>query len=77
MLFILTTTTTKVSANEPRRGSRETLFLFSIYLFISFILLIQFNFVLTFLKDARERGAHDDRQSPLPGHVGPGLTVYY
>ena len=48
------------------------LFLLFIILFISFIL---FNYVLTFLKDARERGAHDDCQSPLPGQVGPGLTV--
>jgi hypothetical protein len=50
-------------------------FLFIHYLFILLTLLIEFNFVLTFLKDARERGAHDDRQSPLPGQVGPGLTV--
>ena len=71
------TTTTKV-LSQRARGSRETLFFLFflfIYLFISFILLIQFNFVLTFLKDARERGAHDDRQSPVPGQVGPGLTV--
>ena len=51
-------TTTKV-LSQRARGSRETLFFFSfylfIYLFISFILLIQFNFVLTFLKDARTR----------------------
>ena len=53
--------------------ARDSFFLF--ILFISFILLIEFNFVLTFLKDARERGAHDDCQSPLPGQVGPGLTV--
>jgi hypothetical protein len=63
--------TTKVL--PQRAGGRARLFFF--ILFISFILLIQFNFVLTFLKDARERGAHDDCQSPLPGQVGPGLTV--
>jgi hypothetical protein len=69
----------KSSPNEPGL-SPETLFSFLFfYLFTSFILLIQFNFVrvLTFLKDARERGAHDNCQSPLPGQVGPGpgLTV--
>ena len=32
-------------------------------------------YLLAFLKGARERGAHDDCQSPLPGQVGPGLTV--
>ncbi len=53
-------------------GSRETLF-FSFYLFISFNYLIEFNFV-TYLKDAPERGAHDDSQSPLPGQVGPGTS---
>ena len=68
-----TTTTTKV-LSQRARGSRETLF-FLFLSFISFILLIEFNYVLTFLKDARERGAHDDCQSPLPGQVGPGLTV--
>ena len=29
------------------------------------LLLVEFCFVLTFLKDARERGAHEDCQSPL------------
>ncbi len=51
-------------------GSRETLFLFFSF-FIYFILLIEFNYVLTFLKDARERGAHADCQSPLPSRPGP------
>ncbi len=72
MLFIITTT--KV-LSQRARGSRETLFFFFFLFFLSFILLIEFNYVLTFLKDARERGAHDDCQSPLPGQVGPGLTV--
>ena len=56
-------------------GVARDSFYFLFILFISFILLIEFNYVLTFLKDARERGAHDDCQSPLPGQVGPGLTV--
>ena len=48
----------KQQQQEGQPGRRETLL---------FILLIEFNFVLiTFLKDARERGAHDDCQSPLP-----------
>ncbi len=54
--------------NEP--GGRARLFFF-----LLLIELIEFNSVLTFLKDARERGAHDDCHSPLPGQVGPGLTV--
>ena len=66
----------KFRPNEP--GGRARLFFsfsfsFSFIYFIYF--LIEFNYVLTFLKDARERGAHDDCQSPLPGQVGPGLTV--
>jgi hypothetical protein len=64
------TTTTKERSQRAPAG-RADLFHF-IYLFI---LYIEFNYVLTFLKDARERGAHDDCQSPLPGQVGPGLTV--
>ena len=47
--------TTKV-LSQRARGSREySFFFFFRTLFISFILLIQFNFVLTFLKDARTR----------------------
>ena len=70
-------TTTKVLAQRAR-GSRETLFSFSFffffYLFIYlFILLIQFNFV-TYVRPLKTP-AHDDCQSPLPGQVGPGLTV--
>ncbi len=57
---------------QRARGSRETLFFLFFYVFILSIELIELNFVLTFLiKDARERGAHDDCQSPLPGQVGP------
>ncbi len=59
--------------------ARDSFFLFLFLLFISFILLIEFNYVPAFLKDARERGAHADCQSPLalPVQVGPagGLTV--
>ena len=56
--------------------ARDSFFLFLLFIsLILLILLIEFNYVLTFLKDARERGAHDDCQSPLPGQVGPGLTV--
>ena len=80
MLFIITTTTTTTTTtfwpNEP--GGRARLFFLFLFLFLLFYLFISFilfNYVLTFLKDARERGAHDDRQSPLPGQVGPGLTV--
>jgi hypothetical protein len=52
--------------NEPRRVARISFLLFILFilviLVILFILLIEFNYVLTFLKDARERGAHDDCQ---------------
>ena len=72
--------------NEP--GSRETLF-FLFILFISFILLIEFNFVLilliefnfvlTFLKDARERGRRTRRLPESTARSGRarshGLTV--
>ena len=69
--------TTKVLAHTAR-GSRGISF-FSFLLFILLIelfilLLIEFNSSLTFLKDARERGAHDDCQSPLPGQVGPPVS---
>ena len=57
------------------RGSRGISFFFFEIEIELFILLIKFNSTLTFLKDARERGAHEDCQSPLPGQVGPGLTV--
>ena len=60
----------KFCPNEP--GVARDSF-FSFYLFISFNYLIEFNFV-TYLKDALERGAHDDSQSPLPGQVGPGTS---
>ena len=60
-------------------GRAVSLFSLFFYVFILlielFILLIKFNSSLTFVKDARERGAHEDCQSPLPGQVGPGLTV--
>ena len=73
MSFPAATKQQKFCPNEP--GVARDSFYFLFILFISFILLIEFNYVLTFLKDARERGAHDDCQSPLPGQVGPGLTV--
>ena len=43
--------------NEP--GGRARLFFYFFYKFNLLIELVEFNFVLTFLKDARERGAHD------------------
>ncbi len=54
-----------------RARGRARLFFYFFYTFILLIELVEFNFVLTFLKDARERGAHDDCQwqSPLP--TGP------
>ena len=60
----------KFCPDEPG-VARVSFFLFFLSLLILLILLIEFNFVLTFLKDARERGAHEDCQSPLPGQV-PG-----
>ena len=59
----------KISPTQP--GGR------AVSLFFFLIELIEFNSLLTFLKDARERGAHKDfhTSSPLPGQVGPGLTV--
>ena len=54
-------------------GVARDSFFFFFYLFILFILLIQFNFV-TYVRPLKTP-AHDDCQSPLPGQVGPGLTV--
>ena len=72
-----TTTTTKVWPTQP--GGRAVSLFFPFFLFILlievFILLIKFNSSLTFLSDVRERGAHENCQSPLPGQVGPGLPV--
>ena len=67
-------TTTKVFGPHSPGVAR---YLFSLFVFIELFLLkfIELNSLLTFLKDARERGAHEDCQSPLPGQVGPGLTV--
>ena len=60
-------------------GGRAVSLFFPFFLFILlielFILLIEFNSSLTFLSDVRERGAHENCQSPLPGQVGPGLPV--
>ena len=63
--------TTKNLAHTARGSRGISLFFFLL------IELIEFNSLLTFLKDARERGAHKDfhTSSPLPGQVGPGLTV--
>ena len=63
--------TTKILAHTARGSRGISLFFFVL------IELIEFNSLLTFLKDARERGAHEDfhTSSPLPGQVGPGLTV--
>ena len=58
----------------PTQPGGRAFFLF-ILLIELFILLIKFNSSLTFLSDVRERGAHENCQSPLPGQVGPGLTV--
>ena len=62
----------------PTQPGGRAVSLFSFF-FIELNLLkfIELNSLLTFLKDARERGAHDDvhTSSPLPGQVGPGLTV--
>ena len=55
-------TTTKVFGPHSPGVAR---YLFSLFFFI------ELNSLLTFLKDARERGAHEDCQSPLPGQV-PG-----
>ena len=66
-------TTTKVLAQRAR-GSRETLFFFSFYLFIYFIYFINSIQLFRYLRPLKTP-AHDDCQSPLPGQVGPGLTV--
>jgi hypothetical protein len=67
----------KIWPNEP--GGRARLFCFVVYFFIlfiiEFILLIEFNFVLTFLKDARERGALSRRLPESTARSGRA-TVY-
>ena len=63
----------KFCPNEP--GGRARLFSFFSFFYL-FHLINELNSIslLTSLKDALERGAHDDSQSPLPGQVGPGTS---
>ena len=57
---------------QRARGSREhSFFSFFFIYFIKLIKLIEFNFVLTFLRDARERGAHDTARVHCQVRSGP------
>jgi hypothetical protein len=66
------TTTKKFGPTSP--GVARDSFFFLFYLFIHFIYFIN-SIQFLYLRPLIKTPAHDDCQSPLPGQVGPGLTV--